>query len=108
MASRCPAGYEILREEEVVTGQTAYTSARSDTQEAPTMLIGGGDSKKEKSGRNGERTSGSFGGIAVPIGQDRTTTEQTTTYNNLTEWRIWYRPLGGAVVPAGGISPRQE
>lgn len=89
---RCPNGYEIVREEEVVTGQVSHTDARTDTQEAPAFVLGGGESNTSK-GRNGtSRTSGSFGGLAVPLGETQQKTTEVTRYSNVTEWRITFRP----------------
>src|SRR5262249_21161996 len=87
MAQRCPNGYDIVEEKEVVVGQTATTSS-SVEREQPINT------------RRGplERTSGS----------------SVTTVSDQTEYRITFRarpaappvmmtpPTGGAIAPAGG------
>lgn len=67
---KCPNGYEIVGENEVVTGQTSHTDTQTDTQQAPALAVGG---------------------LAVPLGQTQQNTQQTTRYTDVTEWRIEYR-----------------
>lgn len=88
---KCPNGYEIVREEEVATGTVSHTNSQTDTREAPSALFGGGNNRTEKSGKQGERSSSTFGGIAVPLGETQQTTQRTTTVRDVTEWRIYYR-----------------
>jgi len=88
---KCPNGYEIVRESETVTGQQTHTSARTDTEEAPTLMLGGSEGTSEKKKKGGERRSDAFGGLAVPLGETKQTTEGTTTTYDLTEYRISYK-----------------
>jgi hypothetical protein len=97
---QCPNGYEIVSEEEAVTGQVAHTDSRTDTKENPTLLLAGGNGKTEKNKR-GESSSTSFGGLAIPLGEREETTRTTTRYQNVTEWRIHYRKKQ----PAPGVVP---
>jgi hypothetical protein len=83
---KCPNGYEIVAEEEVVTGQVAHTNSTTNTQEAPAVVLGGANSSNGSS-----RSSGSFGSIAIPVGTAQQDTVQTTSYSDVTEWRITYR-----------------
>jgi hypothetical protein len=85
---KCPAGYEVVYEEEAVVGQVAHTRSHTDTQEAPTLGLGGIQTDGNKNSKNG---SGSFAGLAIPLGNTQETTRQTTNTNNVTEWRIHYR-----------------
>lgn len=67
---KCPTGFEIVSETEVVTGQTSQTDSQTDTQQAPALAVGG---------------------LAVPLGQSQQNTQQTTRTTDVTEWRIQYR-----------------
>jgi hypothetical protein len=87
---KCPAGYEVVSEEEATVGQVAHTQSHTDTNAAPTLNFGGGQSDSNREGRS-EHGSSSFAGIAVPLGQTHETTRETTRYENVTEWRIYYR-----------------
>lgn len=87
MRQQCPAGYVIVKEEEVVVGQTSTT--HTDREGANQELI-----KNSGLTLNSERT------------------RQQTQVQNQTEWRIWYRSSPGAnggvegqVVPAGAVMP---
>jgi hypothetical protein len=100
---KCPDGYEIVWEEEAVTGTVAHTNAYTDTREAPALVFGGAEGAAERTPRKKgpgerERYSESFGGVAIPLGETEQTTRQTTTYRNITEWHIHYRKAA----PAGG------
>ncbi|WP_439620721.1 hypothetical protein [Gemmata sp.] len=88
---RCPNGYEIVSEQEVVTGQTAHTNVQTDTQEAPALVFGGKDSSEKTDKKGGKSKESTFAGLAVPVGETRQTTNQTTTYHDITEYRIEYR-----------------
>jgi hypothetical protein len=112
MRQKCPAGYEVVREEESVVGQVAHTHTESDTHAPPTLGIGGVQTDTNKEGRS-EHSSSGFAGIAVPLGQTHETTRQTTNYDNVTEWRIYYRaktpgppPPNGPSVASGPYAPR--
>lgn len=87
---KCPEGYEIVSEEEVVTGQTAHTNSNTNTNQAPALVLGGGSGKTSQ--RDGTtRSSDAFGGFAIPLGDTQQQTVETTSYTNVTEWRISYR-----------------
>jgi hypothetical protein len=64
IAKQCPTGYTIVREEEVVTGQTTTNSTQTDTKQVPLMK-----------------------GVAMDV---RQTTQNTASVHDQTEWRIWY------------------
>jgi hypothetical protein len=99
---RCPAGYEIVREEEIVTGQVADTDTQSNTRQSPTLLLGGTDSDRTKSNR-GDYRSEALGAIAIPTGETEQTTHQTTHYRDVTEWRISYRKKPGTATGDGSV-----
>lgn len=88
---RCPNGYEIVSEQEVVTGQRAHTNVQTDTKEAPTVMLGGKDSTEKTDKKGNKSKDSTFAGLAVPVGETRQTTQQTTTYSDVTEYRIEYR-----------------
>jgi len=88
---KCPQGYEIVRESEVVTGQQTHTSTRTDTEEAPTLMLGGSEGNTDAKKQGGEKRSEAFGGVAVPLGETKQTTAGTTTTYDLTEYRIFYK-----------------
>lgn len=80
MAQRCPAGYEIVKEEEAVIGQTTSTSESVDrTQFDP------------KTGKYGSKT------------REVTTTSGKTTTMNETEWRITFRAKQASTPAAQGF-----
>lgn len=68
MAQHYPEGYEIIREEEAVTGQITNNNTQTNTQQKPSLF---------------------------PFaGEEQTTTNTTTSTTDRTEWRIFYRPKG--------------
>ena len=80
MQAKCPGGYVIDREEEVVTGTTQYTDTTTNTRGDPLLAA-----------------------IRVaPVTQD---TQQKTTSTNQTEWRIYYHRKDAAVVPHAEAVP---
>lgn len=83
MRQKCPAGYEIVREEEAVVGQTAHADTHTETSPTPTLNFGGESDKKDG--------SSTFAGLAVPLTPTHEKKQQTTNTTNLTEWRIYYR-----------------
>lgn len=87
---KCPNGYVIEREEEAVTGTVMHTNGQTRTRETPSLLLGGTEEQTVKRG-NRERTSASIGALAIPLGDVEQHSEQTTTAQNLSEWRIVYR-----------------
>ena len=86
MQKKCPRGYEVVREEEVAVGQTARTHTDSDTQTPPAFVVGGDST----AGKNDKGRAGA--GVAIPLGDTRSVTDRTTTYQDITEYRIWFRP----------------
>jgi hypothetical protein len=85
MQKKCPAGYQIVREEEVTVGQKAHTDSETDSDAPGTFVVGG-----EKSNKSDTRRGGAS--VALPFGENCTTTHQTTTYSDVTEYRIWFKP----------------
>ncbi len=65
MSELCPAGYKVIREEEVVVGQTTTNNTQRDTKEVPIAK-----------------------GLAVDVQQ---TTRNTTETRDRTEYRIWFQ-----------------
>lgn len=65
MSKQCPAGYSIVKEEEVVVGQTTTNDTEQSTKEVPLVK-----------------------GLVLDVQQ---TTRNTTSVRDQTEWRIWYR-----------------
>src|SRR5258708_22635815 len=53
MRQKCPSGYVIDHEEEVVTGSVTHTDAETETQKSPTLLVGGVDEQSNRSGHQG-------------------------------------------------------
>jgi hypothetical protein len=87
MQARCPAGYVIEREEEVVVGTTQSVDTTTNTK--------------------GDATLAAL--RIAPVTQE---TQQKTTSQNMTEWRIYYRRKDAAVVssaapvqPAAAVNP---
>src|SRR5260221_4038261 len=84
IAQQCPTGYIIEREQEVSVGPIADTHTNTSTHSVP---------------------------VLTPLGLAPSTadTQQTTSYQDVKEWRIWYRPKGVSpasnVAPAGGVFP---
>ena len=87
---KCPGGYEIVNEEEVVTGQVAHTESQTDSRPPPAFVVGGaGGSSTSQGGTS--RSSDAFGGFAIPLGETQQQTVQSTRVSDVTEWRITYR-----------------
>jgi hypothetical protein len=87
MSQKCPSGFVIEKEEEVVVGQHQHTVRNTDSQAPPVVSFGG---EEESSSRGKKSRSGA--GLAVPLGETHETTNQTTTVHDVTEYRIWFRP----------------
>jgi hypothetical protein len=66
MAKRCPQGYVVEGEEEVVVGQTQYVDTNTEKSGDPVLA-------------------------ALHVALVNEHTKQTTTYQNQTEWRIRFR-----------------
>jgi hypothetical protein len=64
MQKQCPGGYAIVKQEEVVVGQTTTNNTQRDTKEVPIV-------------------KGLVNGV-------QETTQRTTSVHDQTEWRIWY------------------
>lgn len=75
MLKKCPQGYVIDHEEEVVTGTTQRTHTNTNTTGDPTLA-------------------------ALHIAPVKHETEQSTDYVNHTEWRIWFHAKGATPPPA--------
>jgi hypothetical protein len=86
MKEKCPQGYTIVNEEEVVTGQVQHTQVNTD--------------------RSGNDTL-----AALHLDKLETRTNQTTTVEDRKEWRITFRPKDAApdvparVIQTGGVVP---
>lgn len=83
MAERCPQGYVIDHESEVVIGQIAHTDVNTDQHGTPILT-------------------------PLGLGPVQTDTHQVTRYVDQKEWRIWFRPKDLApsvIAPAGGPLP---
>ena len=85
---KCPNGYEIVQEEELVTGKVAFTNSNTKTERAPTLDLGRFHNDAEES----EGNSTSLAGLSIPLGKTREETNETTNYADVTEYRIYYRP----------------
>jgi hypothetical protein len=102
---KCPSGYEVVYEEEAVVGQTANTHTETETTPSPTLNLGGVKTDTNRQGDN-EHGSGAFAGVAVPLGDTKEKSHQTTDYQNITEWRIYYRAKSpGPPAPTGQVGP---
>ena len=88
ISQNCPDGYEIVQEEEFVTGQVARKNSRTKTERAPRLDLGRFHNDAEES--DGNTTS--LAGLSIPLGKTRQETNETTRYTDVTEYRIYYRP----------------
>ena len=64
ISKQCPTGYSIVKQEEVVIGQTTTNNTRQDTKEVPIIK-----------------------GLVTDVQQ---TTRATTEVSDRTEYRIWF------------------
>lgn len=83
MSQRCPNGYEIDFEGEIVTGQVAHTTTDTETSRRRTLL-------------------------GIQVAPQRETSNQTTQFVDQKEWRIWFRPKGSqpaSNLPGGSGAP---
>lgn len=87
---RCPGGYEIVKEEEVVTGQVVRTDSLTDVHEAPAVVVGGVEGQAVTRDKRAAYSE-TFSNVAVPLGPTQQLTRQTTQASDVTEWRIYYR-----------------
>jgi hypothetical protein len=105
MRQKCPNGYEVVGEEEAVVGQVAHTRTETETNQSPTLNLGGVKSETNKEGHS-EHGSGAFAGLAVPLGPTEERSRQTTNTRDVTEWHIYYRAKSpGPPAPAGSVGP---
>jgi hypothetical protein len=82
MRANCPQGYTIVKEEEVVVGQTQHTQTNTDR-------------------------SGSQVLAALHIDPVNEKTNQTTFYDDKKEWRIYYQANGATPTQTPPTAPRQ-
>jgi hypothetical protein len=88
MKQKCPDGFEIVEEEEFVTGQVAHTESRTKTQEAPSLDL----AALQRDTHAEEQGSASLAGLSIPLGRTDAQTDATTNYRDVTEYRIRFRP----------------
>jgi hypothetical protein len=69
MKANCPDGYTIVKEEEVVVGQTQHTHTTTDRSGSPLLA-------------------------ALHIDPINENSNQTTSYDDRKEWRIYYQAKG--------------
>jgi hypothetical protein len=74
MKERCPRGYQVVSEEEVVVGQVQHTHTNVDRTGDPTLA-------------------------ALHIAPVTTKTNETTTTTDVKEWRITFRSLDAPPAP---------
>jgi hypothetical protein len=82
MKEKCPRGYVIVDEQEVVTGQVQHTQVNSDRSGNPTLA-------------------------SLHLDTVKTQTNQTTTVEDRKEWRITFRSADAppGVIQTGGAFP---
>ena len=90
LRERFPNGYEIVSEEEVVTGSVAHTRAHTQMREPPRLMLAGAEDTTRGT-RHGEHSAAAFSGISLPLGQAQQHTQETTTYRDVSEWRVHVR-----------------
>jgi hypothetical protein len=88
MAAHFPGGYEIIREDEVVVGQTTTNNTLTNRETQPTWN--------------------------PLVDKEQVTTTQTSSTQDRTEWRIYYRPKtfttstlpqeGKSIIPASNLN----
>lgn len=71
MAQRCPNGYVVESEREVVVGQVAHTNTETEQHNVPVLT-------------------------SLGLAPAKLETQQTTSYVDQKEWRIWFRPKDGS------------
>ena len=69
MARQCPQGYVIDRESEIVVGQVAHTDTETEQHKVPVLT-------------------------SIGLAPAKLETQQTTSYVDQKEWRIWFHPKG--------------
>jgi hypothetical protein len=85
---KCPDGYEVVQEEEFVTGQVARTNSRTKTKQAPSLDL----NALQNDARRSEDAGISFTGLSIPLGRTEEVTDETTNYTDVTEYRFHFRP----------------
>lgn len=88
MREKCPEGYEIVMEEEVVTGQVTHTDSRTKTKEAPSLDLG----RIPYDSQDPENNAASLAGVTIPLGKKQEDVAATTSSRDVTEYHIHYRP----------------
>ncbi len=88
MRERCPDGFEIVEEKEVVTGQVAHTQSNTQRKKSPSLDLG----RVAQDDKDPDNHAASLAGLKIPLGPTHTRTETTTNYKDVTEYRIYYRP----------------
>ena len=78
MQANCPDGYTITKEEEVVVGQIQYTHTTTDRTGSPFLA-------------------------ALHIDPINERSNQTTSYEDRKEWRIYFQAKGAEPVPSGSL-----
>ncbi len=90
MAQNAPDGYEIVREEEAVSGVQRHTTIDKRTKPAPGFVLSGVDMASEDApGREGPPTR--MASLHVPLQPHQEHTEMQTHETEIKEWRIHYR-----------------
>jgi hypothetical protein len=85
---KCPDGYEVVMEEEVVTGQVTHVESRTKTKEAPSLDLG----KIAYDSQDPENNAASLAGVKIPLGRKQEDVNATTSSRDVTEYHIHYRP----------------
>jgi hypothetical protein len=88
MREKCPDGYEIVQEEEVVTGQVTHMTSQTKTKEAPSLDLG----KVAYDSRDPDNNAASLAGVSIPLGKKQEDVDATTDSQDVTEYHIHYRP----------------
>jgi hypothetical protein len=89
IAKKCPNGYVIDREEEVVVGQRTQVDTQRDTQRDPSVTVGGLTGSSSNNNKGGKSSSDGIAAVTFN-GDTRTSTQQTIHASDITEWRIYY------------------
>jgi hypothetical protein len=83
MKANCPDGYTIVKEEEVVVGQTQHTHTTTDRSGSPLLA-------------------------ALHIDPINENSNQTTSYEDRKEWRIYYQAKGVSAAAGPQVSTPPE
>ncbi len=80
MAKQCPQGYVIERQGETVIGQVAHTNTETQQHKVPVLT-------------------------ALGLAPPKLESQQTTSYEDQKEWRIWFRPKDATATYAPSDAP---